>query len=57
MVNINRDGYVMSPLNPKKEGICDYCGGKLIIRPDDTKEVSAQLLNHFPKIKVIEKRM
>lgn len=29
----------MTPLNPKKEGICDVCGGKLIIRPDDTKEV------------------
>lgn len=37
--DINRDGYVMEPLNPKKEGICDACGGKLTIRDDDKKEV------------------
>ena len=29
----------MEPLNPKKEGICDACGGKLVIRDDDKKEV------------------
>jgi len=26
----------MEPLNPKKEGTCDACGGKLTIREDDT---------------------
>ena len=35
--NIDRDGYKMEPLLTKKEGICDVCGGKLIIRPDDTE--------------------
>jgi adenylate kinase len=39
-----RDGYSMDPLLPKKEGICDNCGGKLIIRDDD-------------KLNVIEERM
>lgn len=29
----------MEPLNPKKEGICDACGGKLTVRDDDKKEV------------------
>lgn len=29
----------MEPLNPKKEGICDACGGKLTIREDDTAKV------------------
>jgi len=39
LVGIYKDGYDMEPLKPKKEGICDICGGKLITRPDDTKEV------------------
>ena len=29
---------------PKKEGICDYCGGKLIQREDDTEEAIKQRL-------------
>ncbi len=29
--SINRDGYEMEPLSPKKEGICDKCGGNIII--------------------------
>lgn len=39
LCNIQRDGYNMTPLLTKKEGICDVCGGKLIIRPDDTESV------------------
>lgn len=42
----------MEPLNPKKEGICDACGGKLTIRDDDKKEVI-----YFIYTKVIELRM
>jgi adenylate kinase len=29
--SINRDGYEMEPLNPKKEGVCDKCGGLFFI--------------------------
>lgn len=31
--------YHMPPLNPKVEGRCDKCGGKLVSRSDETKEV------------------
>ena len=34
---------------PKKEGICDVCGGKLIQRADDTPEVIAKRLDVFKK--------
>jgi adenylate kinase len=29
----------MDPLLPKKDGICDVCGGSLVIRADDTEKV------------------
>ncbi|CAD8189506.1 unnamed protein product [Paramecium octaurelia] len=45
--DINRDGYVMEPLNPKKEGICDACGGKLVVRDDDKKEVIEQRMKEY----------
>jgi len=32
---------------PKKEGVCDICGDKLVIRPDDNKEVIINRLNVF----------
>ena len=35
--DIQRDGYSMDPLLPKKEGVCDNCGNKLVVREDDTK--------------------
>ncbi len=31
-------GYHITNLKPKKEGICDVCGGELVQRKDDTKE-------------------
>lgn len=34
-----RDDYSMQPMLPKKQGICDHCGGKLITRDDDTEKV------------------
>lgn len=35
---------------PKKEGICDNCGGKLIIRADETPEKIEKRLNQFEKL-------
>jgi len=32
---------------PKQTGICDYCGGKLTQRPDDTEEVFKQRLKIY----------
>ena len=34
----------------KKEGICDECGGKLIIRADETPEKIEKRLNQFEKL-------
>lgn len=46
---------------PKKDGICDKCGSKLIIRKDDTEEtVRARLKNYFeqtsPLVEYYEKQ-
>ncbi len=38
LADINRDGIVMGPLLPRKEGMCDKCGGELQRRADDTEE-------------------
>jgi adenylate kinase len=36
---INKDiEYILPPLLPKKDGICDKCGGKLIVRREDADE-------------------
>ena len=32
---------------PKKEGICDVCGGELIQRPDDNEEALVTRLEHY----------
>ena len=32
------EGYHVKTVKPAKEGICDKCGGELIIRPDDAPE-------------------
>lgn len=32
---------------PKKEGVCDICGGKLISREDDTEELITARLNSY----------
>jgi adenylate kinase len=46
--NINRDGYEMEPLLPKKGG-CDKCGGepKLVIRDDDTEKVITERMKEY----------
>jgi len=40
-------GYHVTNLPPKKEGICDVCGGELIQRKDDTKETVVTRLNVY----------
>ncbi|RJR24974.1 nucleoside monophosphate kinase [Candidatus Microgenomates bacterium] len=32
---------------PKKEGVCDYCGGNLVVRSDETPEKIETRLNEF----------
>lgn len=39
----------MEPILPKKEGICDLCGGKLIKRKDDTYETIKNRLEVYKK--------
>ncbi len=34
-------------LKPKVEGVCDYCGGELYQRADDTKEALEVRLSHY----------
>jgi adenylate kinase len=36
-------------LKPKKEGVCDKCGGKLVHRKDDDKEVIQERLDVYRK--------
>lgn len=48
-------------ISPKREGICDKCGGKLIIREDDRKEAILERLEVYreetrPLIKYYEKK-
>jgi len=37
----------MPPLPPKKEGICDKCGGPLIVRTDDNEKVIRERLRVY----------
>lgn len=41
--------YHIENMKPKKDGICDVCGGQLIQRPDDTEEVVANRLQNYYK--------
>ena len=41
--------YNLLTLKPKKEGICDKCGGKLYRREDDKPEVIRERLNIYRK--------
>lgn len=45
--HIDREGYLMEPLNPKTEGVCDKDGGKLIIRADDKEEVISNRMDEY----------
>ncbi|MCQ2796382.1 MAG: adenylate kinase [Bacilli bacterium] len=41
--------YHVVNMRPKKEGICDQCGGVLYQRPDDNEEALKVRLNHYYK--------
>jgi len=48
-------------IRPKKEGVCDKCGGKLVMREDDKPEAARKRLNDYhhltePVIKFYEKK-
>lgn len=45
--NIHKEDYEMEPLLPKKEGICDKCGGKLVIRDDDTETIITARMKEY----------
>ncbi|MBI4170206.1 MAG: adenylate kinase [Candidatus Aenigmarchaeota archaeon] len=47
IADINRNGIKMPPLLPKKEGICDKCGGFLVQRKDDNEETIRDRLNIY----------
>lgn len=56
LVEINESGIRMPALLPKKEGICDRCGGPLFIRSDDTEEVMRERLRvYWERIKPVLK--
>jgi adenylate kinase len=39
--------YILPPMSPKKTGICDKCGGKIIQRLDDKPEVVRERLKVY----------
>jgi adenylate kinase len=49
IADINRSGVKMPPMNPKKEGICDKCNGKLIQRDDDNEIIVKERLEIYKK--------
>jgi adenylate kinase len=53
---INEGDIHMPPLSPKKEGICDKCGGPLIIRTDDNeKTIRERLKVYWERIRPVIK--
>jgi adenylate kinase len=42
--------YHMPPVSPKREGLCDKCGGSLIQRNDDREEVIRERLKVYEKM-------
>jgi len=49
IADINRSGVKMPPMNPKQEGICDKCNGKLIQRDDDNEIIVKERLEIYKK--------
>ena len=47
--SINKDGYQMEPLLPKKADTCDDCSGTLILRNDDKIDVIANRIAVYKK--------
>jgi len=50
-INKKIDGieYILPPMSPKKAGVCDKCGGKIIQRADDKPEVVKDRLQVYEK--------
>ena len=46
---INGVEYILPPLPPRKEGVCDVCGGELIQREDDRPEVIKRRLEVYKR--------
>lgn len=56
VAEINEKGIHLPPLPPKKENVCDKCGGPLYIRTDDTEEVMRTRLKlYYDRIKPVLK--
>ncbi len=49
IADINREGVVMPPMNPKIEGKCDKCEGELIQRKDDNVATINERLEVYKK--------
>lgn len=49
LADIRFDKYRMPPVLPKKEGICDKCGGELYQRDDDRKETVEERLGVYER--------
>jgi adenylate kinase len=50
VADINRDGYVMKPLLPKKDhSKCDECNVKLVVRDDDKESIIRDRLEVYHK--------
>ncbi|MBI4176434.1 MAG: adenylate kinase [Candidatus Aenigmarchaeota archaeon] len=49
VADIRMGKYRFPPILPKKEGVCDKCGGKLVQRKDDTVEVIKDRLEVYKK--------
>jgi len=42
--------YVLPPIKPKVDGVCDVCGGRLIRRDDDAPSAIKERLKYYRKI-------
>ena len=47
VADVKNAGYHLPPQLPKKDGICDHCGGKLALRKDDNKRVIKRRMFEF----------
>ena len=49
LADIKMGQFRLPPILPKKQDICDKCGGKLIQRPDDTEEIIKERLEAYKR--------
>ena len=50
IANIKVEGYNFPPKKPLKQGHCDKCGGRLLKRKDDSKEVVVKRLIDYKSL-------